>query len=154
MIPRARARQLASLTYDTAADWHRRGWMTSAQWQGYQTAYRRGVDGCVAAPRAWGPAQAEVDAVAMAIRAAIGVRRGRLFDERGMDEPAPWADYGAGSLTKQELLELRRRLRDGHKRRLKAADGDTSDGTACELDGLFDEVIGRASCRERVSHNV
>jgi hypothetical protein len=141
VITQARARQLAALTYDTAADWYHRGWMSEAEWQGYQAAYSRGVDGGPSEPGAWAPMRPDVEAIAGAITCSIGVRNGRLFDERGMDDPAPWADYGAGSLTKQELLALRKQLQVGHKFRLAAVGRDPSDATAGELDELFDDLL-------------
>jgi hypothetical protein len=129
------------LTYDTAGDWYHRGWMSEDEWQGYQAAYGRGVDGGPSEPGAWASLRSDVEAIAGAITCSIGVRNGRLFDERGMDDPAPWADYGAGSLTKQELLALRKQLQAGHKLRLKAVGRDPSDATAGELDGLFDDLL-------------
>jgi hypothetical protein len=141
VISQARARQLAALAYDTAADWYQRGWMSEAEWQGYQAAYSRGIDGGPSEPGAWVLMQPEVEAIAGAITRSIGIRNGRLFDERGMDDPAPWADYGAGSLTKQELLALRKQLQVGYKLRLAAVGRDASDATACELDELFDDLL-------------
>ena len=55
----------------------------------------------------------------------VCVVQGRCLDEAGMDDPAEW-DYGAGSVSKRELLELRRRLRDWRSLRVRAAGGDTT----------------------------
>lgn len=136
-----RARQLAGLSYDMAVDWYRRGWMSDDEWDGYETAYRRGIDGGPAQAGAWAPGRRRVEAIVGAISCEIGVRKGRWFDEAGMDDPAEWADYGAGSLTKRELLELRRRLRDWGRLRVEAAGGNIRDGTADELHGLFLELV-------------
>jgi hypothetical protein len=51
-----------------------------------------------------------VESVADAITAAISVREGRLFDQRSLDDPPEWADYGAGSVTKGEAIALRKHL--------------------------------------------
>jgi hypothetical protein len=115
--------------------------MSDADWEGYETAYWRGIDGGPSEPGAWAPRKPEVEAIGGAITCSIGVRKGRLFDERGLDDPAPWADYGVGSLTKQELLGLRKELQSGHKQRLKAVGGNTADGIARELDELFDDLL-------------
>src|SRR5262249_20856141 len=124
-----------------AADWHCRGWMSPAEWQGYQAAYSRRVDGGPAVPGAWEPENPEVEAIAGAITCSISVREGRLFDERSLADPPPWADYGPGSLTKEEVFALRRQLQYGHKRRLAATGGDTRDATARDLDVLFDDLL-------------
>lgn len=141
VIAPERARQLAALAYDTAVDWYRRGWMYDDEWDGYHTAYLRGLDGGPAQSGAWTPAPRNVEAIVEGISYWMCVRNGRWFDEPGMDDPAPWADYGAGSLTAQELLELRRQLRDWRNLRVRAAGGDISDGMARELDDLFCELV-------------
>jgi hypothetical protein len=141
VITAERASQLAGLTYETAVDWSRHGWMSPAEWQGYKAAYDRGVDGWRPVPGAWRDLPPEVESIAGAIADAIGVRNGLLFDERSPDDPPEWAHYGAGSVTKREAITLRTQLLQASRTRLRAVGRDGNDDLVRELHELLDDVL-------------
>jgi hypothetical protein len=141
VITAERARQLAGLTYETAVDWSKHGWMSPAEWHGYKAAYDRGVDGWRPKPDVWRDLPPEVESIAGAIAGAIGVRKGRLFDERSLDDPPEWTHYVAGSVTKGEAIALRTHLLRASRARLRAVDGDPADDLVRELDELFDDLL-------------